>query len=184
MIQCRGRCLKHLPQTPNSLTFITAKRVFVYRFERTPIEGFASGSLLDGGLEVITQGGTLQPLTPSEIKAVCFISEGGKADLFSADSLFERRPKLPGLWTRFTFRDGEKLDGVLPHNLLDWPKEGYLLIPPKASSTRQRVFVPRSAVLDAECRGVVGRPVPPRHSKGSRGTPSRGEQLPMFDSQP
>ena len=61
-------------------------------------------------------------MAPSEIKALCFISESGKADLFTVDSLFQRRPKLPGLWARFTFRDGEQLDGILPHNLLDWPE--------------------------------------------------------------
>jgi hypothetical protein len=167
-----------------SLAFITAKRVFLYRFDRLPVEGFASGSLSGGPLEVITQGGSLQALAPAEIKALCFISEGGKADLFTSDPLFQRRPKLPGLWTRFTFRDGEKLDGILPHNLLDWPEQGYLLIPPKASSSRQRVFIPRSALADAECLGVVGRAAAggTRRSSGQVITP--GQQLPMFDSQP
>lgn len=183
MIQCRRRCLEHPHKSLISLAFISAKRVFLYRFDRLPIEGFASGSLSGGPLEVITQGGSLQALQPSEIKAICFISEGGKADLFTADPLFVRRPKLPGLWARFTFRDGEKLDGILSHNLLDWPEEGYLLVPPKASAMRQRVFIPRSAITDAECRGVVGRPVSaaPRKAAGPAITP--GEQLPMFDSQ-
>lgn len=167
-----------------SLAFISAKRVFLYRFDRLPVEGFASGSLGGGPLEVITQGGSLQAFEPSDIKAICFISEGGKADLFTADALFVRRPKLPGLWTRFTFRDGEKLDGILPHNLLDWPEQGYLLIPPKASALRQRVFVPRTAVTEAECRGVVGRPVPGAGKKPARPAVPPGEQLPMFDSQP
>jgi len=123
--------LEHPHKSLISLSFITAKRVFLYRFDRLPIEGFASGSLSGGPLEVITQGGSLQALQASEIKAICFASEGGKADLFTADPLFVRRPKLPGLWARFTFRDGEKLDGVLPHNLLEWPEGGYLLVPPK-----------------------------------------------------
>ena len=183
MIQCRGRCSKDLLKRLISLAFITAKRVFLYRFDRLPVEGFASGSLSGGPLEVITQGGSLQPLVPSEIKALCFISEGGKADLFTADPLFQRRPKLPGLWARFTFRDGEKLDGILPHNLLEWPQDGYLLIPPRASSTRQRVFIPRSALLDAECRGVVGRPAAVAR-KASQDTLAPAQQLPMFDSQP
>ncbi len=175
--------MKHLVKTLISLAFITAKRVFLYRFDRLPIEGFASGSLSGGPLEVITQGGSLQPLAPSEIKALCFVSEAGKADLFSSDPLFQRRPKLPGLWTRFTFRDGEKLDGILPHNLLDWPEQGYLLIPPKASSTRQRVFIPRSALLDAECLGVVGRRAALGTKRSSSAAITPGEQLPMFDSQ-
>src|SRR5206468_5232121 len=106
MIQCRRRCLEYLLKSLISLTLIPAKRVFLYRFDRLPIEGFASGSLAGGALEIITQGGSLQSLVSSEIKAICFISESGKADLFTVDPLFQRRPKLPGLWTRFTFRDG------------------------------------------------------------------------------
>jgi hypothetical protein len=176
--------LEHLLKTLISLTFLSAKRVLLYRFDRLPIEGFASGSLGGGPLELITQGGSLQPLVPSEIKAICFISETGKADLFTADPLFQRRPKLPGVWTRLTFRDGEKLDGILPHNLLEWPESGYLLIPPRASASRQRVFVPRSALLDAECRGVVGKPVQAGSKKPSRSKLPPEEQIPMFDSQP
>jgi hypothetical protein len=184
MIQCRRRCLKHLLKSPILSAFISAKRVFLYRFDRLPVEGFASGPLSGGPIEVITQGGSLQALAPSEIKAICFTSEGGKADLFTSDPLFERRPKLPGLWARFTFRDGERLDGILPHNLLDWPQEGYLLIPPKASSTRQRVFVPRSALLNTECRGVVGISAPVGTKKSAERIVVPGQQLPMFDSQP
>jgi hypothetical protein len=176
--------LEHPLKSLISLAFISAKRVFLYRFDRLPIEGFASGSLSGGPLEVITQGGSLQSLEPSEIKAICFISEGGKADLFTADPLFVRRPKLPGLWARFTFRDGEKLDGILSHNLLDWPEGGYLLIPPRASAMRQRVFIPKTAVTDAECRGVVGRPTPREGKKAVRPAVMPGEQLPMFGSQP
>jgi len=183
MIQCRRRCLKYPVKTLISLAFITAKRVFLYRFDRLPVEGFASGSLSGGPLELITQGGSLQALAPSDIKALCFISEGGKADLFTSDPLFQRRPKLPGLWARFTFRDGEKLDGILPHNLIDWPEQGYLLVPPKASSSRQRVFIPRSALADTECLGVVGRPSPGGTKRPSRAGITPGEQLPMFDSQ-
>jgi hypothetical protein len=183
MIQCRRRCLEHPHKSLISLAFISAKRVLLYRFDRLPVEGFASGSLSGGPLEVITQGGSLQTLQPTEIKAICFVSEAGKADLFTADPLFVRRPKLPGLWARFTFRDGEKLDGILPHNLLDWPQEGYLLVPPKASAMRQRVFIPRTAITEAECRGVVGRPVSGLGRKVPGPAITPGEQLPMFDSQ-
>lgn len=182
MIQCRRRCLEHLVKTLISLAFITGKRVFLYRFDRLPTEGFASGSLSGGSLEVITHSGSLHPVVSSEIKALCFISEGGKPDLFTSDPFFQRRPKLPGLWTRFTFRDGEQLEGVLSHNLLDWPQDGYLLIPPKASPSRQRVFVPRSALIETEFRGIVGKP----SSAAKRqppGTAKQEEQLPMFDSQ-
>ena len=111
----------------------------------------------DQQVELITPDGLLQHLPLTDVKALCFLSEMGPADLFTAHNLFERRPKVPGLWTRFTFRDGDQLDGILSHNLLEWPTSGYLITPPKAGSNRQRVFIPRPAVVGTELRGVVGR---------------------------
>ena len=139
--------------------------------------------MLDNRIELITLNGNLQTIPYTEVKAVCFVSEGGEADLFTEHSVFERRPKVPGLWTRFTFRDGDRLDGILSHNLLDWPEAGYLITPPRAGATRQRVFVPRAALVSTELRGVVGSSalaiVADRKKKG---TITGGGQLSMFDS--
>ncbi len=108
-------------------------------------------------LEYITPDGNLQNIGFDELKALCFATDTATADLFTSHNFFERRPKSPGLWTRFTFKDGDRLDGILSHNLLEWPRGGYLITPPRAGSTRQRVFIPRPAVVDTELRGVVGR---------------------------
>lgn len=77
-------------------------------------------------------------------------------DLFSEHSIFERRPKMPGLWTRFFFRDETVLDGVLPHNLTEWPVMGYVFVPPQARANRQKVFIPRQSLMKTELRGVIG----------------------------
>ena len=137
----------------------TAKRVVLYRFDRQPSEGIVNpGAYLSGDhVELITLTGTLQNISYGELKALCFVSESGRTDLFTEHSLFERRPKVAGLWTRFTFRDGDRLDGILSHNLLEWPEGGYLVTPPRASATRQRVFLPRTALTGTELRGVVGK---------------------------
>lgn len=136
----------------------TAKRVILYRFDRLPQEGIVNpgGYLLERGIEMITTMGTLQLVLYWDVKALLFASEDGLNDLFSVHNLFERRPKVPGLWTRFTLRDGSRLDGILPHNLLDWPEHGYSITPPRAGAGRQKVFLPRSAVTATELRGVVG----------------------------
>jgi len=137
----------------------TAKRIVLYRFDRQPVEGIVNptGYLLEDHIELITLGGSLQTPRYTEFKALCFISESGRADLFTDHSFFERRPKVPGLWTRFTFRDGDRLDGILSHNLLEWPPSGYFITPPRAGAGRQRVFIPRAALVGTELRGVVGR---------------------------
>lgn len=112
---------------------------------------------MDKHVELITLEGTLENAAYSQFKALCFVSETGRADLFTDHSVFERRPKVPGLWTRFSFRDGDRLDGILSHNLLEWPQAGYLVTPPRAGASRQRVFIPRAALTGTELRGVVAR---------------------------
>src|SRR5665213_195667 len=117
----------------------------------------ADSYLKEDGVELITRDGNLQMIEYMEVKALCFASEGAPADLFIEATAFERRPKTPGLWTSFRFRDGDVLEGILPHDLLAWPKQGYLLTPPRSGSYRQRVFVPRLAVRHAVLRGMVGK---------------------------
>lgn len=136
--------------------------------------------LLPASIELLTRAGNVQTIPYSELKAVCFIGEPSRFDLFDAPALFERRPRLPGLWTRFTLRDGDQIDGILPHNLAEWPASGFIFTPPRASSLRQRVFVPREALSRTEFQGVVGIAASARE-KPSRKPAAEG-QLEMFDS--
>ena len=161
----------------------TVKRIVLYRWDRLPVEGLVnpSGYLLNDRVEWITPDGKLQLLPLAECKAVCFVSESAKPDLFTGHNLFERRPKVPGLWTRFTFRDGEVLDGILSHNLLEWPESGYFITPPKARANRQRVFIPRAALAGTELRGVVGTPLQGSFKKSGQKVAPGGGQLSMFD---
>lgn len=162
----------------------TAKRVILYRFDRQPLEGIVNppGYLLDDHVELITLSGSLQNVRYGEFKALCFVSENAGADLFSEHNLFERRPKVPGLWTRFSFRDGDRLDGILSHNLLDWPQMGYFITPPRSGAARQRVFIPRLAVIRTELLGVVGTSAVAASLRKRAGTEREEGQLRMFDS--
>ncbi len=138
--------------------------------------------LLPDRVELITLSGSVEALAYSDFKALCFVSETGKTDLFSEHNLFERRPKVPGLWTRFTFRDGDKLDGILSHNLLEWPPSGFFITPPRAGSNRQRVFIPRAALGGTELRGVVGSGAGSARAIRKLKTARTEGQLNMFDS--
>jgi hypothetical protein len=160
----------------------TAKRVLVYRFDRQPAQGVAipGAYLRQDHIELISSSGTLQQLTYSEVKALCFVSDPGPADLFTDHNLFERRPKIPGLWTRFVLRDQDRLDGVLAGNLLDWPANGFLITPPRAGANRQRVFLPRAALASTELMGVVGVGLPST-GRRKRRIPEPPDQLRIFD---
>lgn len=160
----------------------TAKRVILYRFDRQPIEGLVDPSayLLESGAEWISVAGSLQTTPFRELKAICFVSEPGRHDLFTESTAFERRPKISGLWTRFYFRDGDQLDGVLPHNLLEWPTAGFVCVPPKSGAARGRVFVPRLALMATEMRGVVGLSGAGQHARAAKAGED-GRQLTIFD---
>ncbi|MGH9585180.1 MAG: DUF6982 domain-containing protein, partial [Bryobacteraceae bacterium] len=159
----------------------TVKRVLLYRFDRQPLECIVNPSayLFEGHIELITAAGALQKAALEEVKALCFASTSAAPDLFTSHNLFERRPKTPGLWARFTFRDGDRLDGMLAANLLEWPGTGYWIVPPKAGIARQRVFIPRAALAATELRGVVRA-----QAGGARRKPAPmrdSDQLNMFE---
>ena len=161
----------------------TAKHVVVYRFERQPVDGFVNPAtfLLAEGIELLTKSGAVHMIPYAELKAVCFIGEPSRFDLFETPVLFERRPRLPGLWTRFTLRDGGQIDGILPHNLADWPAAGFMFTPPRAPNLGQRVFVPRAALAHTEFQGVIGVAAGAKE-KPARKPPVTEGQLEMFDS--
>jgi hypothetical protein len=161
----------------------TAKRLILYRFDRQPVEAFvqAGAYLLDVGIELMLLDGNIQVIDYNSVKAICFAVESAPADLFSTANSFERRPKTPGLWTSFRLRDDDLLEGVLPHNILEWPPQGYFLTPPRSNAFRQRVFLPRQAVRDTALLGLVGKAnaLAGKTAKKVKIDPAR--QLSMFD---
>jgi hypothetical protein len=153
----------------------TAKRLILYRFDRQPVEALvhADAYLQAAGIEVMFLDGSLQVIEYSSVKALCFGAEGAPSDLFSSQNSFERRPKAPGLWASFRLRDDDILEGILPHTILEWPVQGYFLIPPRANTYRQRVFLPRQAVRETALLGLVG--------KGSAFAVKTGRKKPALD---
>jgi uncharacterized protein DUF6982 len=163
----------------------TAKRLILYRFDRQPVEVFVhTDTYLQAlGLEVMLRDGSVQVIDYISVKALCFASEGAPTDLFTTQNCFERRPKTPGLWTSFRLRDDAVLEGVLSHNILEWPAQGYILTPPKANAYRQRVFLPRQAVQETALLGLVGKATALDSKATTKKKPDleAGRQLNIFD---
>lgn len=145
----------------------TTKKVLVRRFDRETIAGFVNPQayLQHAGLEVLSPSGSISFLPYLEVKAVIFVKE------FDAPAepskLFNSRPKMEGLWVRMNFRDGDVMEGVLPNNLVQWDREGYLVVPPEPYSNHQKLFVPRGALTAMHVLGVVGSPLKKRREKAS-----------------
>jgi hypothetical protein len=145
----------------------TSKKVVIRRFEREPLTGFVSPTsyLRPDGIEILTQAGTVSLIPYNEVKAVCFVRDFDSADAEPTQRLFLTRPKVEGLWVRMKFADGELMDGLLTNNLLQLESSGFTVVPPNPSSNNQRIFVPKSALLEFQVVGVIGSPVRRRKAK-------------------
>jgi hypothetical protein len=156
----------------------TNKKVVIRRFEREPVTGFVNPRTYaqPGGVELLTQGGSICLLPYAEVKAVYFVKDFTSALAEPERKLFNARPKMDGLWVRMKFIDDEIMDGLLPNNLLLLEPFGFTVVPPNHSSQNQRIFVPRTALQEFQVLGVVGSPLRTRRPK-----PASKTQLEMFD---
>ena len=68
------------------------------------------------------------------------------------------------------------MEGILPNNLLQIEPHGFVVVPPDPFGNRQRVFVPRTALLGVEVLGVVGSPL-----KKPRAKTHTEAQIGLFD---
>lgn len=156
----------------------TNKKVVVRRFDREPLAGYVNPQtyLQRGGVELLSLAGNVVLVPFEEVKAVDFVRDFEGDDPDTGPKVFHTRPKTSGLWVRMRFRDGELMDGLLPHNLLQWEPQGFTVVPPNPTSRRQRIFVPRSALSEIHVLAVVGSALRPRKA----GRP-RAEQIGLFE---
>jgi hypothetical protein len=160
------------------LAVSTHKKVLVLRFERETLPGFVSPQsyLLDGGLELMTQSGSVSVIPYADVKLVCFVRDFQQGEPRKELRLFTTRPKLEGLWLRMDFRDGDVMDGILSNNLLQLDTFGFSVVPPDPGFQNQRIFVPKAALARVQVLGVVGSPLRgPRKAK-----PPTKEQIELF----
>jgi hypothetical protein len=152
--------------------------VLLARFEREPVEGFVQAAAGFEGevIEVLSPSGSLLRVPLSETKAVCFVRDFEAGESWRQHRTFLTRPKMPGIWVRLLFRDGDSLEGMLPNNLIQVDATGFSIIPPDPTFQNQRIFVPRAALLEVQVLGVVGSPLKRRPAKKT----SEEDQLEMF----
>jgi hypothetical protein len=155
----------------------TTKKAVIRRFQRENLAGFVNPAayLQSGGIELLSADGQVTIIPYDEVKTVSFVREfdsPGEPER----QLFQTRPKMAGLWLSFKFRDNEVMEGILPNNLLHIEPHGFVVVPPDPYGNRQRIFVPRTAVLSVEVLGVVGSPLKKRKAK-----PVSSGQIGLFD---
>ena len=159
----------------------TNKKVMLERFDRLPMAGFVHPFryLQPQGIELLSTEGNISLVPYDEVRIVSFVRQFQDEPSIRKRE-FGSRPKLPGLWVRLRFRDGEFLEGILANNLLLMDPYGFELTPPDLRANGQRVFIPRAGVAEAQVVAVINKPQARRQPK--RKGPSGAEtQLEMFD---
>ncbi len=162
----------------------TNKRVLVVRFDKEPVTGVVNPTVLfqDGTLEVLALGGSLVTVSMHETKAVCFVKDIPTSETWKPNRFFTVRPKMEGLWLRLKFRDEDAMDGVAPNNLLLLEPHGFQVIPPDPAFLNQRIFVPKSALVETQVLGVIGSPLRRVASPVARKKPAVPGQIGLFDN--
>ena len=155
----------------------TTKKAVIRRFQRETLAGYLNPAafLQPSGVELLSADGQVTTIPYEELKTVSFVREFEPAGE-SERQIFQTRPKMAGLWVSLKFRDGEVMEGILPNNLLLQETHGFVVVPPDPYGNRQKVFVPRAALLLVEVLGVVGSPLQKRKAK-----PAPSEQIGLFD---
>jgi hypothetical protein len=155
----------------------TTKKAVIRRFERETVSGYLNPLtfLQAEGVELLSADGQVSILPYQEVRMVSFVREFDAPEE-QERQIFLTRPKMAGLWVRLRFRDGEVLEGIFPNNLLQVETQGFVVVPPDPYGNRQRIFVPRTALLGVEVLGVVGSPLKKRRAKAGP-----DEQPGLFD---
>jgi hypothetical protein len=149
----------------------------VRRFDRETLSGYVNpvSYLQSTGVEWLSMEGQTSTLPYVEIKSISFVRDFA-AGVDGERRIFRTRPKMAGLWVNFQLRDGERMEGILPNNLLNPELYGFTLVPPDPFGNTQKVWVPRVALQSVEVLGVVGSPIKIRRAK-----PVAKEQIGLFE---
>ena len=154
----------------------TTKKAVLERFDKEVLAGYINPVtyLQPAGVELLSEQGNVAIIPYAEIRCVWFVREFH--DLEPEREVFYTRPKMEGLWVSLRFRNGAVMEGIMTNNLLQMEAYGYTVIPPDSSGNRQRVFVPRDALVAVEVLGVVGSPLKRRKEKAAP-----KEQIGLFE---
>ncbi len=160
----------------------THKKVVVQKTDRDTISGYVAPAafIVEGKVEVLNTAGKVVGIDLRDIKGVFFVREFGDTESLLRKT-FTTRPRTEGLWVRFTFKDNDVLEGMMPNDLSQVLPEGYMINPPDTRSNTQRVFVPRHALAAVTVLAVIGGPQTKRKKPNEPRVDER--QMPIFTEQ-
>ena len=154
----------------------THKKVIVRKIDRDTISGYVSAAFIaDGKIEILNTAGNVVSIDLRDVKGVYFVREFGDSESLVRKT-FTSRPRTEGLWVRLRFRDNEIIEGMMPNDLVQDGIDGFSIIPPDTRANTQRIFVPRTALVEMTVLAVIGEKKSQRRGR----YPDDTRQVPMF----
>jgi hypothetical protein len=135
------------------------KKVIVRKMGRDSISGYVSPAnfVVEGKLELLNPSGKVVLIDLPEVKSLDFVRDFSDTSV-AGRKTFTTRPRTDGLWVRLKFIDNDVLEGLMANDLTQVIPEGFLITPPDTRGNTQRIFVPRTALLELNVLAVIGRP--------------------------
>ncbi|HVW76314.1 MAG TPA: hypothetical protein VHB45_01785 [Alloacidobacterium sp.] len=138
------------------------KKVIVRRLTRDWVAGYLSsgGFVRQGFLEMLDLSGKVLSISIQELKWVCFVRDFNSGEINNPEKLlrktFAGRPRGEGLWLRLRLTDGDSLEGVAENNIGLLDEDGFFLTPPDTRANTQRIWLPRTSIVELEVAAVIG----------------------------
>jgi hypothetical protein len=111
-------------------------------------------------LEVLDLSARRQVIPLASLKWACFVRDFNSGETTNPERLlrttFSGRPRLAGLWLRMTLKDETILEGMAANDLTLLDPAGILVTPPDTRSNTQRIFLPRTSILELNVMAVIG----------------------------
>lgn len=157
----------------------THKKVVVRKNDRDTVTGYVEpvNFVVEGKLQLLNTAGRVVSLDLEDIKGVYFVRDFAGAE-DATRKTFTTRPRTEGLWVRLQFRDNEVMEAMMPNDLAQIRKEGFLVTPPDTRSNTQRIFIPRSSLETLTVLAVIGAAGKRRHVARDGSL-----QVPLFEEQ-
>ncbi len=140
-----------------TLNSSTLKKIVARKFDGEEIQGHINSAAFLGpeGFEVLDLSGRVQVIPIEEVKGIYFVRDFDSWPTRNERKVFLSRPKIGGLWVKLTFRDNDVIEGVIPNDLTSHQDPGLMVTPPDVSGNSQKIYIPKSALVKMEVRGVV-----------------------------
>jgi hypothetical protein len=149
-----------------------------------PAAGFIRRSVSPEVLELLDLSARRQAVPLSSLKWVCFVRDFNSGEPANPERLlrttFSGRPRQTGVWLRMTLKDETILEGLAENDLSLLDPAGVLITPPDTRSNTQRIFLPRTSILELSVVAVIGASAAtPAKRKPPTSAPGQADLFPL-----